>query len=278
MRLRKGGILATQELTSFLKWAGGKRWLVGRFRHLFPQEFKSYYEPFLGSGSVFFSLRPSRGQISDSNPELINLYRSLKRAPRDLVRALRRHATNHSTNYYYEVRAARPRSEIEQAARTLYLNRTCWNGLYRVNRKGEFNVPRGTKDQVIFENDNFEAISSALWRIRIRCCDFEETIDAAKCDDFVFVDPPYTVSHNNNGFIKYNEAMFTWSDQLRLREAIKRACDRGAKILLTNADHGPIRDMYRTLGDLHILPRESIISGSANGRKKTSELAVQMNY
>jgi DNA adenine methylase len=147
-----------------------------------------------------------------------------------------------------------------------------------VNQRGEFNVPRGTKNKVLLDDDNFSAIATALKRIRIRCCDFEETIDATKKDDFLFLDPPYTVSHNNNGFIKYNESLFTWADQIRLCSAVERAANRGVKILLTNADHKPIRDMYSPLGDVLTLPRASIISGSSAGRKPTSELAVRINY
>jgi DNA adenine methylase len=267
-----------KEIASFLKWAGGKRWLANRFRHLFPRDFKNYYEPFVGGGSIFFFLRPARGQISDSNAELINLYKMLKRAPLEVWRTLRRHALNHSDAYYYEIRSSRPRSEVGQAARMLYLNRTCWNGLYRVNRQGEFNVPRGTKNTIIFDEDDFEAVASALWRIRIRCCDFEESIDDSKKDDFIFLDPPYTVRHNNNGFIKYNEAIFSWDDQVRLNQAVARARRRGVKILLTNADHGPLREMYRPLGALHSLSRESVIAGSSEGRKPTTELAVRVNY
>ncbi len=266
------------ELSSFLKWAGGKRWLVNRHEYLFPREFASYYEPFVGSGAVFFHLRPTRGQISDANGELINLYKIVKSAPSDLIQALKRHSRKHSDSYYYVTRSAQPADSIEQAARTLYLNRTCWNGLYRVNKQGEFNVPRGTKDSIILPTDDFLAASKALHRIRIRCCDFEEAIDQTKRDDFLFVDPPYTVRHNNNGFIKYNERIFTWEDQLRLSDAIGRAAKRGVMILLTNADHEPIRKMYTSMGIVQSLPRASIISGSTGGRKKTTELVIKINY
>jgi DNA adenine methylase len=266
------------ELASFLKWAGGKRWLVNRHSDLFPEIFNSYYEPFVGSGAVFFALRPCSGLISDSNPELINLYKIMKRMPEELMRCLKRHSANHTTSYYYEIRASRPRSDLQRAARTIYLNRTCWNGLYRVNLKGEFNVPRGTKDSVIFPTDDFLAISQALRHVRVRCCDFADSIEEAKRGDFVFVDPPYTVRHNNNGFVKYNESIFTWNDQLRLYEAVGRARSRGVKILLTNADHRPLRDLYEPMGVVRTLPRPSVISGFISGRRKTSELAVQINY
>jgi DNA adenine methylase len=274
----RANIVEPDRLTSFLKWAGGKRWLINRHLHLFPKTFRRYYEPFLGSGAVFFALRPKRGQLSDSNGELINLYSAIKTFPTEVMRSLRRHASRHSTEYYYSIRASQPVDEIQRAARTLYLNRTCWNGLYRVNLRGEFNVPRGTKNTVIFDSDDFEAVSKALRSMKLRCCNFEETIALAGKADFLFIDPPYTVRHNNNGFIKYNEAIFTWNDQLRLSEAIDCARRRGAQILLTNADHQRIRDLYKRTGVLHQLPRPSVISGISEGRRATSELAVQINY
>ena len=263
---------------SFLKWAGGKRWLIQRHSDLFPRHFENYFEPFVGSGAVFFAMRPVRGPISDSNPELINLYKTIKAAPSDLLRLMHRHARNHTTRYYYKMRTMQPHDTLEQAARTLYLNRTCWNGLYRVNKRGQFNVPRGTKNTVLFPSDDFAKISTSLHRIRIRCCDFEEAIAQTSNGDFLFVDPPYTVRHNNNGFIKYNESIFTWDDQLRLSVAIDQAATRGAKILITNADHRPIRDLYKSLGTLHTLPRKSVISGAAAGRRTTTELAIRLNY
>jgi DNA adenine methylase len=266
------------EISSFLKWAGGKRWLISRHLDLFPPHFENYFEPFVGSGAVFFALQPKRGQLSDSNAELINLYKAMKAEPSALLRRLQSHSRNHNTDYYYEVRATVPSDSVSQAARTLYLNRTCWNGLYRVNKRGQFNVPRGTKDRVIFPSDDFIAISKLLRGVRIRCCDFEVAISQARKADFLFVDPPYTVRHNNNGFIKYNESIFTWEDQLRLGRTIEQAARRGVKILITNADHRPIRDIYRSIGSLHTLPRESIISGSSEGRKKTTEVAVTINY
>jgi DNA adenine methylase len=263
---------------SFLKWAGGKRWLVNRYPNLFPKAFKRYFEPFLGGGSVLFALQPEKGAlVSDANPELINLYAVIKERPNDFLKKLRIHARRHSTDYYYAVREKIPGDPIAQAARTLYLNRTCWNGLYRVNKRGEFNVPQGTKDTVLFPEDDFCAVARSLRNVEIRCCDFELTIDAANDGDFLFVDPPYTVRHNNNGFIKYNESIFSWNDQIRLSRTLERAAARGVRILLTNANHRPVRDLYRSFGTLHTLPRQSVISGMATGRKGTTELAVQIN-
>lgn len=263
---------------TFLKWAGGKRWLTKRHNSLFPERYCEFYEPFLGSGAVFFSMLPRRGLLSDVNTELIDLYKAIKKSPEAVCRNLARHSRKHSDLYYYEVRSASPTDLYDRAARTLYLNRTCWNGLFRVNRKGHFNVPRGTKNTVILPTDDFPLVARALRKVRIRCCDFEETVDQTKKGDFLFIDPPYTVKHNNNGFIKYNESLFTWEDQLRLSAAVARAARRGVQILLTNADHEPVRELYAALGEIRTLPRESVISGQSNGRKGTTEIAVRINY
>ncbi|WP_315806505.1 MULTISPECIES: Dam family site-specific DNA-(adenine-N6)-methyltransferase [unclassified Bradyrhizobium] len=262
----------------FLKWAGGKRWLTKRFPDLIPRSFRRYYEPFLGSGAVFFHLDPPAASISDSNGELVDTYRAIRDEPENVMRVLRAHSTRHNDDYYYVVRASQPKTPAGIAARFLYLNRTCWNGLYRVNKQGQFNVPRGTKDSVVFPNDNFQLTSRRLKRARLNCCDFELAIDQAEEDDFVFVDPPYTVKHNYNGFLKYNQSIFSWNDQVRLARAIQRATKRGAKILVLNANHESVRELYSGIGVQRTLPRSSILAASSNFRTKTHELAIGINY
>jgi len=268
----------TSAASPFLKWAGGKRWLTKRFPGLIPKRFSSYHEPFLGSGAIFFHIAPKAASLSDSNHELIATYSAIKDEPGNVMRLLRTHANKHSDNHYYTVRAAQPRTPAGKAARFLYLNRTCWNGLYRVNKDGIFNVPRGTKDSVVFPSDDFGLISRRLKRVRLTCCDFEEALDRAQSDDFVFIDPPYTVKHNYNGFLKYNQSIFSWDDQIRLALAVERARSRGAKILVLNADHESVRDLYRTLGTQLALPRSSVLAADPNFRTKTRELAVIINY
>lgn len=263
----------------FLKWAGGKRWLVTRFPHFFPTDFEKYYEPFLGSAAVFFWLKPARGGIiSDVNADLINAYRQMRSQPTELLERLRKHQRKHNDEYYYEVRDAEPASELGRAARLIYLNRTCWNGLYRVNLNGQFNVPRGTKNTVVYEDEDFSAAATALRRISIRSWDFARTIQSAGAGDFVFVDPPYTVKHNFNGFAKYNEKIFTWQDQIRLAQVIRDAAERGAKILVTNANHASVRALYAGIGITRPLPRLSVISGKNKGRGETTEIVVTINY
>jgi DNA adenine methylase len=262
----------------FLKWAGGKRWLTKRFPGLIPVHFRRYFEPFLGSGAVYFHLSPVSGVISDLNEDLVVTYRALRNDPHKVHSLLKKHSRRHDNDYYYQIRESRPVSEAVRAARLIYLNRTCWNGLYRVNKNGIFNVPRGTKNSVIFPSDDFAAISAQLKRIDISCCDFEITIDRADEGDFVFIDPPYTVKHNFNGFLKYNQSIFNWDDQVRLCRSIVRARDRGVLVLVLNANHRSIRDLYRGIGQQVRLPRSSVLAGDSSFRIKTSELGITINY
>ncbi|MGR3179399.1 MAG: DNA adenine methylase [Candidatus Anammoxibacter sp.] len=204
------------ELEPFLKWAGGKRWLVKRENQIAPPSYKRYIEPFLGGAAVFFSLPEIPYIISDLNPELVNCYNAIKADFREVEKHLRSHQRKHCDDYYYQVRKSQPRKECIKAARFLYLNRTCWNGLYRVNLQGKFNVPRGTKNKVLLDADNFENVAKRLSKGEILCQDFEKTLSLSGEGDFVFIDPPYTVNHNLNGFLKYNEKIFSWADQERL--------------------------------------------------------------
>lgn len=261
-------------VTPFLKWAGGKRWFVEKYSHYFPKSFNRYIEPFLGSGSVFFSIQPKDSILSDTNKELIETYEAIRDSWCKVYSTLKYHQKNHSTDYYYKVRSAKPRTAHTRAARFIYLNRTCWNGLYRVNSKGKFNVPIGTKSSVLLDTDNFEVTSRILKKPVLASDDFEKIINVAQKNDFVFVDPPYTVNHSSNGFIKYNEKLFTWEDQIRLAESIKRAYKRGATVCLLNADHQSIRDLYLEFEQIP-LSRKSVIAANSKHRGTFSELLVR---
>lgn len=262
-------------MTPFLKWAGGKRWFVYQYSHLFPEKINRYIEPFLGSGSVFFHIQPKRALLGDSNPDLVSAYNGIKVDWRRVVSLLQIHQNKHSDDYYYAVRSETPVDPIERAARMIYLNRSCFNGIYRVNRKGMFNVPRGTKNNILLKDDDFEATATLLKHTRIVEADFETLINQAKVGDFIFADPPYTVRHNNNGFIKYNEKLFSWSDQERLARSLVKARSRGATIISTNANHESLRELYENEG-FHFLDisRYSSISASSSSRKKFDELVV----
>lgn len=263
-------------LSPFLKWAGGKRWLVPEIKKRLPSRYESYYEPFLGGGAVFFSLLPKTGVLADLNANLVELYCVVRDRPTELKDQLQDHHAKHCNDYYYDVRASAPPTAIARAARLLYLNRTCFNGLYRVNKQGLFNVPIGTKSSVVFENERFEALSSALSCVHIRAQDFEKTLETAKKNDFVYVDPPYTVAHNYNGFLKYNDSIFSWQDQIRLRNVLEDVALRGAKVLISNANHKSIRDLYRGFGCISELHRSSVISGTSCSRARTSELLISV--
>lgn len=268
-------MLETPAVIPFLKWAGGKRWLARDYRSLFPLSNRDrYVEPFLGSGAVFFSLLPQRALLNDVNAELIHTYSVLKDDWAAVVALLRRHQGKHCADYYYQMRASAPKSRAERAARFLYLNRTCFNGLYRVNRKGQFNVPLGTKTAVLMESDDFEAVARALRAVELVSADFEQIIDTCGENDFVFADPPYTVKHNNNGFVKYNERLFSWSDQERLKAALHRAADRGARVLVSNADHPSIRELYSGW-DVETLYRHSVMASESIRRRRTSEVVIR---
>ena len=200
----------------FLKWAGGKRWFVKNHDDLLPEKFNCYYEPFLGSGAVFFHLEPKEAVLSDANPHLIETYQAIKDDWRQVLHYLKKHQRHHDKDYYYEMRGRNCKTKHTRAAKFIYLNRTCWNGLYRENLKGVFNVPIGTKTAVVLDTDDFEEVSRILQNVDLKYCDFEKTIARAESGDFIFVDPPYTVAHNNNGFVKYNQNIFSWEDQVRL--------------------------------------------------------------
>lgn len=265
------------DVVPFLKWAGGKRWLVEQHSSLFPRKFNCYIEPFLGSGSVFFHLAPSRAILSDANADLIACYTQIRDSPEKLAELLREHHENHCSDYYYEIRATEFGSETEQAAKFLYLNRTCFNGIYRVNLKGEFNVPIGTKTNVVLKSDDFHGVSERLENALIVHGDFAESMRRAMEGDFVYVDPPYTVRHNTNGFLKYNEKIFSWDDQVRLKDQVVAAAGRGASVIVSNAAHESVIELYEGVGRIMKLSRASVLSGGTKGRGRYEEMLVSVN-
>jgi len=258
----------------FLNWAGGKRWLAAKKLSFFPSSYATYYEPFLGSGAIFFTLLPTNAVLSDTNLELILTYRAIKSDWRAVLSHLQEHEKRHCKDYYYGIRRQIPEDNYRKAARFIYLNRTCWNGLFRVNKKGQFNVPIGTKTKVLRSEDDFELIAARLRHCRLLYSDFEDVIELAGRDDLVYVDPPYTISHSDNGFIKYNEKLFDWEDQVRLRDALMRARSRGAKVVVSNAYHQSIKQLYDGLFTLVELSRFSRISGKNSGRKAGQEYLI----
>jgi DNA adenine methylase len=248
---------------------------------LLPGEYGTYIEPFLGAGSVYFYTQPKCALLGDINIELVNAYQVIKDNWQALESSLKDHQHRHledADGYYYRLRGCVPAEPSQRASRLIYLNRTCFNGIYRVNRQGQFNVPRGSKDKVIIDTDDFEAMSKLLAGAELVSGDFELLVDRAEGNDFLFCDPPYTVCHNYNGFLKYNEILFSWSDQERLAEALLKAAHRGVKILCTNANHQCVRDLYskREFKQL-IVSRHSPISADSAGRHYFEELVIHAN-
>ena len=261
-------------LKPFLKWAGGKRWLFTCSQFALPHFTGKFFEPFLGGGAVFFEVRPNEAKLSDTNERLIELYSVVRDKPVELESILRNHAKRHSKDYYYKLRDKELVDLVNRAAQFLYLNRTCWNGLYRENLEGKFNVPIGTKQTVLFENDDFLGWSRALANAKLECCDFEKSIDQATEGDYIFADPPYVEKHNSKNFIKYNYKLFCWEDQIRLRNALGRAVERGASFAMTNANHKSVKDLYIGFGEHWCLSRHSVIAAHSSHRSQSSELLV----
>lgn len=261
----------------FVKWAGGKRWLLKSDEiDIFPKTFNKYFEPFLGGGSILFDLKPFEAIISDKNDELINAYNAIKDNWHEVAKYLKYHFKHHSKEYYYQIRAYAPRKNTTRAAKFIYLNKTCFNGLYRVNRNGKFNVPIGTIKELKVDFENLRNMSILLKNYTILVSDFENIINSSEKNDFIFIDPPYTIKHENNGFIQYNEVLFKWEDQERLKKTLIDAHYRGVKFTITNACHNSINELYHE--DFFIkkkLTRTSIIAGKNKDRGKYSEYVIK---
>lgn len=279
--LDEGSDVTTPGLVPFLKWPGGKRWFVCNHADLLPRHYGTYVEPFLGAGAVYFHLKPARALLGDVNADLVQTYCAIKDHWQALESSLRYRQRRHREDpdaYYYWLRAKVPSDLVQRASRLIYLNRTCFNGIYRVNQQGKFNVPRGSKDKVVIETDDFKSMSEVLAGAELIAGDFESLIDRAIGGDFIFCDPPYTVRHNYNGFRKYNEVLFSWADQERLAQALARAALRGVKIVCTNANHKSVRDLYDSaLFEHHVLSRYSRISADSAGRSHFEELVIRAN-
>lgn len=267
---------------TFLKWAGGKKWFITGYNSFLPTNYNRYIEPFLGGGSVFFymqSVQPHESILSDVNEELINTYIAVRDQVDSVYYNLRIHARNHSRDYYYRIRNRNTRTLATSAARMIYLNKTCFNGIYRVNSQGRFNVPFGTREQISFDRQLLVQSSLDLTNASLLCQDFEQTIDMAEDGDFLFCDPPYAVINEDDRFVGYTADIFSWKDQIRLANALSRARQRGVKIVMTNVEHPTVRRLYEEREGfcLDTITRKCIISGNTKGRKSYKELIVRAN-
>lgn len=243
---------------------------------LLPPVINNYHEPFLGGGSIFWHLKSSRriaanAFLSDSNDELINCYLQIQQNHDAVVKLLTKYRND--KDLYYEIRASVPQNDIDRAARFLFLNATSYNGIYRVNREGQYNVPFGyRKKEMLFDFENIRRCSALLDNTtHLRVADFDDMRQNLEDGDFVFLDPPYTVAHENNGFIQYNQNIFSWRDQERLAELLQHITDNHAFFVLTNAAHSSIENLFGGLGELRRLQRHSTIGGRGATRDAVNE-------
>lgn len=258
----------------FLKWAGGKSKLIQQYIKFFPEEFNTYYEPFLGGGAVFFHLQPNNAVLTDINTELINVYCCVRDRVESLIETLNEHQEKHNKDYYYLIRAEKYETEIKRAARIIYLNKTCFNGLYRENSQGKFNVPMGKyKNPPICQPDLLRSVSAALQFKEIKVRSFEKVLNEAKKGDFVYFDPPYHPISATSNFTGYSRDSFSEKDQIRLRDVFAELAILGVKVMLSNSDCELIRELYNNFNIHQVLAARSINS-NASKRGKISELLV----
>lgn len=256
------------EIKPFLRWAGGKNWLIKYLKELVSQRrYNNYYEPFLGGGSIFFNLKPRRAFLSDLNEDLIFTYNVLKTSPEQVIKDLKNFSN--SKEDYYRIRESNYRKASKIAARFIYLNQTSFNGIYRVNLNGEYNVPYGYRTKNPLDEENLRISSQLLSNANIRCIDFEMISTEVRKGDLVFLDPPYTVSHNHNGFIKYNQRLFSLDDQYRLFDLICKIKSKGGYYILTNAAHAKVRKIFTQEGDQRILMSRPSLIGGINAKRGT---------
>ncbi len=238
----------------FVKWAGGKRQLIPILSENLPQTMGTYFEPFLGGGALLFHILSERtGQkcgISDLNSDLVLTYITIRDKPDELIHSLKNHAKNYqkdSKSYFYSIRESNPRSAVEKTSRLLFLNRTCFNGLYRVNSKGKFNVPLGryTNPNIVNE-ENIHSVSQVLHsrKVSIKCRDFESVLDEAKKDDLVYFDPPYQPVSSTANFTSYTHKSFTYNDLKRLAKLCLKLDSKGCKVMLSNSNSQEVADMF----------------------------------
>ena len=270
----------------FVKWAGGKRQIIDKLKEYVPDEYNTYYEPFIGGGALLFELSPKNAVINDSNEELMNVYRCLcdEEKFKKMCNLLNHYEAEHSEEFYYEIRnkdknknAYSRLSDYTKAARTIYLNKACFNGLYRVNKKNEFNVPFGKKTKVnTYEGSNLITISNYLTmnNIKILSIDFEEAVKDVKPKDFIYFDPPY--DSDTSTFNSYTEEGFDRNEQIRLAKVFKELDKKGAYVMLSNHNTSLINDLYKDY-NIHLIEAKRNINANGKKRGKVEEVIIT-NY
>ncbi len=278
-----------QESKPFVKWAGGKRALLDSIISLMPRDFKNYFEPFVGGGALFFALQ-SKGLLdsksivlSDKNRELINAYKVIKSDPQSLLKELKSFQNKHNKDFFYTIRNLDRKEDfanldsIFRAARFIYLNKTCFNGLCRYNAKGQFNTPMGSyKNPQIYNENLILNASNALQGVKILQGDFEEVAMNATSGDFVYFDPPYYPLNKTSSFVSYID-VFLENEQKKLFEVFKALNSRGSKVLQSNSNASFIRNLYKSFNCIEIQANRAINCKGAK-RGKITELLIKGNY
>ncbi len=271
----------------FIKWVGGKRQLLSQFRKLNlypPEKFNidtgNYFEPFVGGGAVFFDLLPEKAHLSDLNGELVTTYNVIKNDVENLIKSLKKHKV--TKEYFLKIREQNPEnlSDVSIAARFIYLNRTCFNGMYRVNSKGKFNVPYGKHNNpLVCDETNLRKVSKALQKVQIKHQDYKAILKHVKKGDFIYFDPPYYPVSKTSTFTAYTKESFLDKEQLELRDTFLELQKRGCFVMLSNSDSGFINKIYSGYKGISINKVEAgrAINSKGSGRGKITEVLIT-NY
>jgi|SRR3989344_2966722 len=271
------------DIPSFVKWAGGKKQLLEQFKPLFPKKINRYFEPFMGGGAVAFYIiknyNPKEIFLSDINEELVNCLNMIKTNVEDLIQELKKLKQLHNKETYLKIRAEDPMllSQLTRAARFIYLNKTCFNGLYRVNSKNQFNVPMGSyKNPTICAEEELKEISKLLKNATIEVKQFYESVKEAKKDDFVYFDPPYYPLNKTSSFTSYTKDAFLEKEQEHLAKVFRELDKKGCKVMLSNSDTQFINNLYNEY-NVSVVKATRMINSDATKRGKVNEVAVN-NY
>ena len=273
--------ISPHQPSPFLKWAGGKKALIPRISEIVDDiGFGRYFEPFVGGGAVFFALRPEKAVLSDSNEELINAYRQVQAHVESIIEALANYQHQHSRDFYYRLRGERPKDPAERAAWLIYLNRTCFNGLWRVNSEGRFNVPMGSyKHPRILDADKLRAASLALKGTVLHCTDFETALTKMspkpRFGDLVYFDPPYDPLSKTSNFTSYTKEDFSREDQHRLASLASKLAERGVRVVVSDSATEFIRGLYSSAPFVtEVVQMARAISSVGSGRGRIPELLI----
>lgn len=269
------------ETYPIVKWVGGKRQLMFELIKNIPKSYNRYFEPFIGGGALFFELQPEQAYISDMNEELINLYSVVRNNVYELIKDLSKHEV--SKEYFLEIRNIdrteqyTELSDVERASRFIYLNRTCFNGMYRVNSQGQFNVPFGHyKNPRIIDKNNLLNCSELLKKTEIKCADFSEILTKVKKGDLVYFDPPYVPLNETSSFTSYTKDGFDINMQFKLRDVCDELDNKGVKFMLSNSDTKLVNELYENYNIKKVFASRQI-NANADGRGKITEVLVR-NY